>query len=318
MVILLIPTKVQSLNLCFLEGRIGNVISKMNNKNTKLSINSSLPLTCTRIGTCCHGNQVLLNPYELACIAKEKNITPKAFRDLYTDLGGVRLHFNGKADSRGKKACSQYVTGKGCSVHVGRPLACRLFPIGRQVQNNEVQYIHQGTKFPCLNGCPSVVDLPSMTVGEYLADQITDQHEIAQDIYLEVMQNLADMAFELLLDSGLAASGDKKTLPAWRKLSLETPEELIKTIGAEWLDCLTVPKIEFIPDALIFAQQHNELLQLKVQEKFGNSQTVQEFHTASVVVMGVTIHLARAMGANPELLTEHWIETAKQYGALEK
>ena len=52
-------------------------------KVTKLSLQTTLPLTCTRIGTCCHGNQVLLNPFELFSIAKEKQITPRQFRDLY-------------------------------------------------------------------------------------------------------------------------------------------------------------------------------------------------------------------------------------------
>ena len=119
------------------------------NKTTKLKLSSELPLTCTRIGTCCHGNQVLMNPWELFVIANEKHISAKEFRDLYCDLGGIRLKFNGTADSRGKKACSQYIDGFGCSVHLGRPLPCRLFPLGRQVQNNEIHYIHEGDSFPC-------------------------------------------------------------------------------------------------------------------------------------------------------------------------
>ena len=74
-------------------------------QNTKLSLQTELPLTCSRIGTCCHGNQVLLNPWELFYIAKEKQLTPRAFRDLYCELGGIRLKFDGKSDSRGKKSC---------------------------------------------------------------------------------------------------------------------------------------------------------------------------------------------------------------------
>ena len=130
------------------------------------------------------------------------------------------------------------------------------------------------------------------------------------------MQNLADMAFELLLDSGLAESGDIKTLPLWRKMGKELPELLVKRIGNEWLDDLTIPEI-INNDANSFAQQHNELLQLKIQEKFGALQSIQEYHQASSLVMGVAIHLARAMGADPETLTEYWIETAKSFGAQE-
>ena len=285
-------------------------------KTTKLSLQSVLPLTCTRVGTCCHGNQVLLNPFELFYIAKEKKITPKQFRDMYCDFGGSRLLFNGKQDHRGKPACSQYIENFGCSVHLGRPLACRLFPLGRQIQSNEVHYIHQGETFPCLNGCSEVVNLPQLSVGEYLSGQLTDQHESAQDDYLEVMQNLADIAFELLLDSGLAESGETKTLQLWREMGKELPELLVKRIGREWMDYLTIPEIGD-DNSSSFALKHNDLLQLKIQDKFGALKTNQEFHQASVLIMGVALHLARAMGASPETLTEHWIDIAKQNGAQE-
>jgi len=283
---------------------------------TKLTPETILPLTCSRIGTCCHGNQVLINPWELHLIAKEKKITPKQFKDLYCELGGIRLKFNGKKDTRGKSACSQYIDGFGCSLHEGRPLACRLFPIGRQVQNNEVQYIHQGKTFPCLDGCSEVLNLPKLTVGEYLEGQKANGYEAAQDFYLEVMQNLADIAFELLLDSALAESGDTETLRLWRTMSQESPEFLVSRIGVEWLNALIVPEINE-EDSVTFVQKHNELLQIKIQEKFGNSKTNQEFNKASVIVMGLTIHLAHGLGANPQSLVELWINTAKSYGAKE-
>jgi len=287
-------------------------------KMTKLNLESRLPLTCTRIGTCCHGNQVLVNPWELYCISKEKNITPKQFRDLYCDLGGIRLKFNGEKDKRGKKACGQYIDNFGCSVHLGRPLACRLFPLGRQIQNDEVNYIHEGDSFPCLNGCSEVLSLPKLSVGEYLKGQLTKSHESAQDVYLEVMQNLADIGFEFLLDSGLAESGDSKTLQIWRVMSTEEPELLVKRIGAEWMDCLLIPSITVnYNDPIAFIEKHNELLQLKIQDRFSTIQTMQEFHEASIIVMGLAIHLSRSMGADPESLTEHWIETAKGFGVQE-
>ena len=58
---------------------------------TKLSSESILPLTCSRSGTCCFGKDVMLNPWELLNFSKEKKITPRAFRDLYTEFGGIQL-----------------------------------------------------------------------------------------------------------------------------------------------------------------------------------------------------------------------------------
>ena len=285
---------------------------------TKLSIHDKLPLTCSRKGTCCHGNRVMLNPWELVSLATEKKITPREFRDLYCEFGGIRLRFDGTDRWREKPACSQYIPDFGCSVHLGRPLACRLFPLGRQIQSEEVHYMYQGDQFPCLDGCPEVSGLPQLKVGEYLKGQRTEQFEKAQDEYLVVMQNLADIAFELLLDTGLAESGDTETLQLWRIMGNELPEKLAERIGHEWMDSLMIPEItDDTEDPVLFARNHTDLLQLKVQAEFGSLQTNQEFHKASVCIMGVALHLARGLGANPEILVEHWIETAKKNGAME-
>ena len=285
---------------------------------TKLTLNDKLPLTCSRTGTCCHGKIVLLNPWELACLAREKKMTPREFRDLYCEAGGIRLRFDGEPGWKGLQACSQYIAGFGCSVHLGRPLACRLYPLGRQIQSEQVHYMYQGDTFPCLEGCPEVSGLPQLSVGEYLKGQTTEKFEKAQDEYLDMVQNIADIAFVLLLDTGLAKSGDKETVPLWRKMGSELPEALAERIGPEWLDCLMLPKIPCDPeDPTAFAQKHYELLQAKAQEKFGALQDMQEFHEASVLLMGAALHLARGIGADPEGLAEHWIGIAKNNGALE-
>ena len=284
----------------------------------KLSIHDQLPLTCSRRGTCCHGNVVMLNPWELVCLATEKKITPREFRDIYCEFGGIRLRFNGEVDGREKPACSQYIVDFGCSVHLGRPLACRLFPLGRQIQNEEVHYMYQGDEFPCLKGCHEVIGLPHLGIGEYLRGQITEKFEKAQDVYLVLMQNLADTAFELLLNTGLAESGDKETLPLWRKMGNELPEILAASIGQDWIDSLMIPEIaDELEDPISFARKHTDLLQLKVQINFKALQTNKELRDASVLIMGVALYLARGLGANPKNLAEHWVKTAKKYGAIE-
>lgn len=286
--------------------------------STQLQLQDKLPLTCSRSGTCCHGNLVMLNPWELACMAREKKVTPREFRDLYCDFGGIRLRFDGKPGWSNKKACSQYIENFGCSIHIGRPLACRLFPLGRLIQNNEMSYMYQGDMFPCLASCPEVTNLPYLSVGEYLKGQQTEAFEKAQNEYLKLMQDLADIAFELLLDTGLAESGDKETLRLWRVMGTEQAEDLVTRIGHEWLDSLMIPNIsENTEDPISFIEQHTVLLQQKVQEKFGALETFTELHQASVLIMGVALQLARAVGANPETLVEHWINTAKNNGALE-
>jgi Fe-S-cluster containining protein len=286
---------------------------------TKLSFEDTLPLTCTRAGTCCHGNVVMLNPWELFCLAREKKMGIKDFRNLYTEFGGVRLLFNGKGDWKEKPACSQYIPGFGCSVHLGRPLACRLFPLGRQIQSNETHYMHQGTTFPCLTDCPNVLELPQLSVGEYLKGQQTEQFEKGQDEYLELMQNLADIAFEFLLDTGLAQSLGAETIALWREMGNEAPEMLAMRIGQEWIDRLMIPEISVDEvDANSFVQRHSELLQIRIQEVFGKAATNQELQDASIILMGIALHLARGLGANIDLLSVHWSEEAERVIANEE
>lgn len=288
------------------------------NNYTQLTKTDKLPLTCSRAGTCCHGNKVLLNPWELAYMANDRKISTREFRTLYTEWCGVRLLFNGAAGYNEKLACSQYAEGVGCSIHKSRPLACRLFPLGRHIQNGETAYMHQSQQFPCLDACPEVLNLPYCSVEEYLTGQETERWEIAQNSYLELVQLLADIAFELLLDSGLAASGDKETLQQWRLMADESPEQLATRIGTEWLDHLTIPELELqTQQPQLFCEQHSILLQQELQTALGNVQTTKELHNAAVLVMALALLLAIAVGVEPRLLASHWIDIAKSNGAQE-
>lgn len=284
-------------------------------QTTKLNLHDKLPLTCTRTGTCCHGKNVNLNPWELVCLAKSKEISPRSFRDLYGEFGGIRLRFNGNPGWKSLSACSQYKEGLGCSVHLGRPLACRLYPLGRQKQNEEISYIYQGSAFPCLEGCPDVTNLPQLSVEAYLKDQAAEVFETTQDEYLEVMQNLADIAFVLLLETDLAQKCEQ-TLKRWYEMGNEDPEILALYIGSEWIDRLMLPELSNeINNPIDFAKQHNELLQMEAQHLFEKLRTIQDLHEAACLFMGLALHLSRGLGANPSELAEHWISTAKTHGA---
>ncbi len=287
-------------------------------QTTKLTKEDILPLTCSRSGTCCFGKAVWLNPWEILCFSKEKKVTAREFRDYYCEFGGIKLRFDGKQDNKGQQACSQYIDNVGCSVHLGRPLACRLYPLGRQIQFNKSAYMYQGDQFPCLNDCAEVLELPKMSVDDYMKGQEAGEFEKAQDEYLIIMQNIADIAFALLLESGLSESGDTKTLAAWRTIGNEVPEVLAARIGQEWIDYLMIPTIiDTSENPVDFAQKHNEFLLEKAQEKFGTIQTFEELHEASILMIAVALHLAKGLGADTKGIAEHWIETAKIHGALE-
>jgi len=285
---------------------------------TVLASDDVFPLTCSRSGSCCFGNQVLLNPWELSLMANAKKIAVREYNKLYCDLGGIRLKFNGKKNSKNKQACSQYIENFGCGVYLGRPLACRLYPLGRFIQNDEAHYMFEGNEFPCFAECPEVTNLPSMSVTDYLSGQETVLFEKAQDAYLEMVQNIADIAFALLLDTGLSESGDTQTLKLWRRSGDKTPDKLVNDIPKEWLDFILFPDIDVkTDDPLSFINEHNEFFQQKVQDAFGSVESMQELHNASVLMMRLALYLASSIGADSKGLAELWIDIAKNNGAQE-
>ena len=240
-------------------------------------------------------------------LAFEKQISAHEFRDLYCDWNGILLKCDGEKDQRGKSACSQYIANFGCSLHQGRPLACRLFPIGRQIQNETVQFIFQGETFPCLNGCPEVSELPQLTVESYLNGQQTSLFEQAQDEYLEVMQNIADIALMLLLDTGLTTSGDTQTRNEWRKMAAETPTQIAEIVGERWLDLLTLPNIVFSPEnSKVFILAHQELLQENAQNQIDSLTNFGEIRDLAIQMMALALLIGKSIGADVKSLAEMW------------
>jgi Fe-S-cluster containining protein len=283
-----------------------------------VALDDELPLTCSRGGTCCHGNRIGLNPWELARLASARGLAPRDFRERFTAEGGVALRFDGPPDARGLPACSQYHHDDppGCSVHEARPLSCRLYPLGRRRHGERTGYIHLGTTFPCLAGCPAVSSLPRRTVAAYLASQDIGAAEAAHDAYLELMQHLAEGALVLLLDSGLAKSGDRQTLRRWRELGAGPAELRVRTLGPTWLDRLTTPSVDgLLDEPATFASRHHDALQSAAQEEFASLTDHASLRAASALMMALALHLGRALGAESAPLVAHWIETARRHGA---
>src|SRR5271155_3892005 len=78
---------------------------------------------CNACGRCCRDKVITLSPYDVIRIAEAAEITPAAAVARYTTRRGSILKF--AADGR----CVA-LEGARCTVHRGRPLACRLYPLG--------------------------------------------------------------------------------------------------------------------------------------------------------------------------------------------
>lgn len=82
---------------------------------------------CKACGRCCRGKLIPVNPYEIASIAEHLSMTTTQVLARYTSNGGATLKCLDETD-----ACA-FFGERGCEVHPARPLACRLYPLGRQV-----------------------------------------------------------------------------------------------------------------------------------------------------------------------------------------
>ncbi|HXD91178.1 MAG TPA: YkgJ family cysteine cluster protein [Candidatus Binataceae bacterium] len=86
---------------------------------------SSFSYTCNQCGLCCRDKVITLSPYDLMRIARAAGISTNEALRKYTLRRGSLLKFKDKG------SCVA-LEGTTCTIHQGRPLACRLYPLGLQ------------------------------------------------------------------------------------------------------------------------------------------------------------------------------------------
>ena len=282
---------------------------------TMLREDSLLPLTCARLGACCQNKDIRLNPCEIALLAEYCGMSAPDFLAAHTLPGGLRLRM-GASGGNGRGACCLYEPDAGCRAHPARPLACRLYPLGRRLRAGEVAYFHEGREFPCLKPCSPVRELPQLTVAEYLRGQEITQTLRAQELYLEIVQELAEGALVLLLDSGLAASGERQTLGLWRAAARMNDAERAGYIGHDWLHELLIPQLSLSETGVEgFATAHHRRMQERAQREFASLASVETLREASARMMTLALHLACGCGIEPREPLELWLKTARTHGA---
>jgi Fe-S-cluster containining protein len=80
---------------------------------------------CGRCGLCCRNKVISLSSYDLFRMAKAAGISTEEAKSRFTIRRGSLLKFD---DNGGCVALRDGL----CSIHQGRPLACRLYPLGME------------------------------------------------------------------------------------------------------------------------------------------------------------------------------------------
>jgi Fe-S-cluster containining protein len=266
-----------------------------------------LQLTCTRLGTCCHGHQIFVCPWELTRLARGLVMGVAEFRDRFTDCGGTRLIFDGAALAHGpashlgKPACKLYDAMTGCSAHRHRPLVCRLYPLGRQRREGRTIYHQINDRLPCFELCPTVTELPALTVGDYLASQDIDAAEAAHDAYAALAYGMVRAALVIIRHVDAAgAAGLPAFFAGLRQLSAaERPGR----IPAPWLDRLTLPPDGLpLDDPAAFVNAHGQALALALQAEFTAATAPDALIQAARLYLVLALHLGATVGTDAAVM----------------
>jgi uncharacterized protein len=189
---------------------------------------SSFGYACGACGRCCYGKVIPLNPYEVARLAAHHDITTTEALARFTNDCGASLK------SRDDGGCV-FLGDEGCTVHASRPLACRLYPLGRHVAANGDESFAEVEPHPETAG---VYDGDrgdgDATVARYLAAQGAQPYIAASDRYLALFRRML-AALSARPDAAEACDGATRlmrTAPAEADASMLDVDAVV----ARWCD----------------------------------------------------------------------------------
>jgi len=131
-----------------------------------LEENVLLQLSCGISGcdsNCCRASApIVLNPYEISLMCRESGMSYEDLLDIVdTDRAkGFPLIMLPRDPE------CHFRTEQGCSIYKARPLACRLFPMGRVYDGMQSRFVLLER-----NVCRGLAPVPAGTVGDYLKTQ---------------------------------------------------------------------------------------------------------------------------------------------------
>lgn len=146
---------------------------------------SAFAYACRGCGRCCVHKKIRVDTYAIARLAEVLGVPTGEVLERYIDTETSTLK------QTEAEACV-FLDGSGCTVHSGRPLACRLYPLGWFSDRVNDEAFGELSPHPETEGIYST----DGTVAEYLAQQGTAPYERAARRYAEVLWRL-NAALEL-------------------------------------------------------------------------------------------------------------------------
>jgi Fe-S-cluster containining protein len=135
---------------------------------------------------CSNGPHIILNPYEVALICRAAGMS---YEDLLDIVETDRVNGFPLVMLPRDPACP-FWTETGCRIYEARPLACRLFPLGRVFEQGDSSFV-----LPDRNRCAGLVPAPARTLADYLREQDTETQVSMADAWIEFVTDMELLHF---------------------------------------------------------------------------------------------------------------------------
>jgi Fe-S-cluster containining protein len=134
---------------------------------------------CQACSRCCRNKGIRINPYEVARLAEALGTTTTDVLARWTTEGGSMLA------AREDGTCV-FLGAGGCTVHAGRPLVCRLYPLGRSRDPDGAERFAELEPVADSDG----VYGEDGSIDDYLRSQGVGPFLLAADRYVEVLKRM--------------------------------------------------------------------------------------------------------------------------------
>jgi uncharacterized protein len=149
-----------------------------------LNRDSQFAYTCNRCMSCCHDARIALDPYEIARLARNRQLVTTEFIARYLTEGGIVL--------RNREDTSCVMLGaEGCTVYADRPQICRTYPLKR-LRSKDGETLWQYPGLPASTG----VYGKEGTVSDFLKAQDVEESFAAKDRYFDLALRIAGVLAE--------------------------------------------------------------------------------------------------------------------------
>jgi Fe-S-cluster containining protein len=141
---------------------------------------------CNQCGRCCHNQVITLSPVDVIAIARATRLTTGAAVARFTMRRGSLLRFdiNGGCVAR---------DGLRCTIHRGRPLACRLYPLGLERDGTFERFI----RLEPASGSLGIYG-DTATVSEFLSGQGVDDLLLLNERYRPLIATMRDRVADMI------------------------------------------------------------------------------------------------------------------------